>query len=320
MSRSIQGNEQEGIIYTLTNESERGEIASYHRKPGPIFKNKSKFKVDVNGLKPKELVNFDFCPIYGDIESRFSIGFEVEKNDLHRDSIREYELFCGFERDGSCGFEAVTHILPLLPPSQWRTKVFDMFHKAERILDDNWSPSNQKYSNGEYNCGGHINISCKGMDGSVLKDTIRPYSGILLALYRYRLKNTFCGHNRRMQDGSDYRVTYNSCQYGYPAHDNGWHNKYQMCLVKDNIVEWRLPSKVESVHQMMRRYELMYELLDFSINVKGTRAAFFKRIKPIILSMMDGCETKTNRVFEYAKHFQAMINTGRKHADIQRFL
>jgi hypothetical protein len=317
--REIQGNEQEGIIYTLTHEDERGEVAQYHRKPSPLFKNKSKFKVDVKGLKPKELVNFEFCPIYGDIESRFSIGFEIEKNDLHRNSIREYELFCGFERDGSCGFEAVTHILPLLPPSQWRTKVFDMFHKAEHIIDDNWSPSSGK-SDGQYTCGGHINLSCKGMEGSVLKDTIRPYSGILLALYRYRLNNSFCGHNRRMQDGNNWDTKYNSCRYGYPAQDNGWHNKYQMCLVKHNIVEWRLPSKVESVHQMMRRYELMYELMDFSINVKGTRAAFLKRIKPIVLSMMDGCEIKTEKILVYARHFQTLINTGRVHADIKKFL
>ena len=320
MSREIQGTEEGGIVYTITNEDSRGSISNYHRKPSPLNKSKTKFKVDVNGIKKKQLANFVFDDFAKEIDSRFSIGFEIEKNVLHRDSIREYELFCGFESDSSCGYEAVTHILPLLPPSQWRTKVFDMFHKAEHIIDDNWSPSHKK-QDGVYQCGGHINLSCKGMEGPDLKDAIRPYSGILLALYRYRLRNKYCGHDRRMESrvGNDWSKTYNSVYSGY-SESNGYHNKYQMCLAKWEICEWRLPSRVESVHQLMRRYELMYELMDFSINVKGTRVAFYKRIKPIVLSMMDGNEEHAKKIFKYATMFQTFINTGKVHADIQRFL
>jgi hypothetical protein len=47
-------------------------------------------------------------------------------------------LLCGFERDGSCGYEAVTNILPLLPASVWRNKVYDMMHKASRIIEDRY--------------------------------------------------------------------------------------------------------------------------------------------------------------------------------------
>jgi hypothetical protein len=320
MSRSIQGNEQEGIVYTLTNQHRRSQIESYHHKPSPLDMSKTKFRVDVKGMKKKELANFIFDECGEEIESLFSIGFEIEKNDLHRDSIREYELFCGFETDSSCGYEAVTHILPLLPPSQWRTKVFDMMHKAERIIDDNWSPSNKKY-NGVYQCGGHINISCKGMDGAVLKDTIRPYSGIIFALYRYRLTNKYCGHDRRMKAclGNNWSISYNSVYSGY-AESNGWHFKYQPCLAKYELVEWRLPARVESVQQLMRRYELMYELMDFSVNVKGRREAFYKRIKPIVLSMMGGDEEECEKIFAYAKKFQTFINSGKIHDDIKKYL
>ena len=316
----IKGNENVGIIYVKTGQFARGEVSSYHGKPSPLEKHVTRWKVDVNGLKKREMKNILHSHDFSVIHSKFTIGFEIEKNNLHRDSIEEYELFCGFERDSSCGYEAVTHILPLLPPSQWRTKVFYMMHKAEYIIDDAYSPSDERFD-GQYRCGGHINIACHGMEGRVLKDTIRPYSGILLALFRYRLKNNYCGHNRRMEDyGKNWDDMYDSCRYGYPATDNGWHNKYQMCLVKDNIVEWRLPSRVESVHQLMRRYEIMYELMDFSVNVKGTLSALFKRIRPIVLSMYDGNENECDKVMVLAKRFQIFINTGKRHADIKKYL
>lgn len=124
-----------GIQYTTTGDSIRGRVVGYHQKASPLFLNRGGKKSDVSTLKPRELSNF----IMGDnIHARFTIGFEVEKNELHRASIKEYELFCGLETDNSCGYEAVTHILPLLPPSKWRNKVFDMMHKAEKIIDSNY--------------------------------------------------------------------------------------------------------------------------------------------------------------------------------------
>ena len=91
-----------GIIYTTTGESRRGQVASYHSKPSPLFLNKSKHAVDIAGLKPaqqRSAIKFEG----GEYASKFTIGFEVEKNQLSRNAVREYELFCGFERDGSCG-------------------------------------------------------------------------------------------------------------------------------------------------------------------------------------------------------------------------
>ena len=163
-----------GIIYSTTGESRRGQVASYHSKPSPLFLNKSKHAVDIAGLKPaqqRSSIKFES----GEYESKFTIGFEVEKNQLSRNAVREYELFCGFERDGSCGYEAVTHVLPLLPAGQWRTKVYDMMHKAEKIIDDRFSPSDRR-------CGGHITIACEGMSGDALRDAIRKNCGIILAL------------------------------------------------------------------------------------------------------------------------------------------
>ena len=101
-----------------------------------------------------------------DFNSRFTIGMDIEKNQLSRGAVREYELLCGFERDGSCGYEAVTNILPLLPASVWRNKVYDMMHKAQRIIEDTYSPSDKR-------CGGHISLGVEGIDGAELMNLVR---------------------------------------------------------------------------------------------------------------------------------------------------
>lgn len=285
-----------GIIYTTTGQQDRGQVQSYHRKPSPLFLNKTKHSVDVAGLKKAE--QRTAIKIEGaDYEAKFTIGFEVEKNQLHRGAVREYELFCGFERDGSCGYEAVTHILPLLPSGQWRTKVYDMMHKAEKIIDDRYSPSDRR-------CGGHITIAVDGLTGDQLRDAIRGYSGIIYALFRNRLKNSYCGGNNRMQSSNE---------------GQSYHHKYQVALVKGNCLEFRLPSRFESVKQMMRRYELFYEVVNAAVS--GTsHEALLKRLKPVIVSMYNGDVARAEEVMTLAKYFRKFILTGEIHQDILPFV
>jgi hypothetical protein len=293
----------QGIQYTLTGETARGSVASYHRKPDPINLSKGAKHSDIAGLKKAQRGNF--VESFGDFRSKFTIGFEVEKNILHRGAVKEYELFCGFETDGSCGYEAVTHILPLVPASTWRTKVFDMIHKAERIIDDRFSPSNQKRGS-HYKCGGHITLAVDGLSGDDLRKLVRINSGIILALFRNRLTNDFCGYNKRME-------SYGEC--------NNWHSKYQVALVKGECLEFRLPSKFESVKQMIRRYELMHELVDFSVNKpNGSHEAFLKTIRPIVKSMYNGDDAKTDEILELARKFRKFILTGSADVEIRQYL
>ena len=287
-----------GIVYTTTGEARRGDVSSYHSKPQPLFLNKTKHAIDIAGLKKadqRSSIKFEG----EDYESKFTIGFEVEKNQLSRNAVREYELFCGFERDGSCGYEAVTHVLPLLPAGKWRTKVFDLFHKAEKIIDDRFSPSDKR-------CGGHITIAADGLSGDALRDAVRKNSGIVYALFRNRLKNSYCGYNNRLQSADEARQ---------------WHHKYQVALVKGNCLEFRVPSRFESVKQMMRRYELFYELVNYSVNKpNGSHEAFLKTISPIIVSMYNGDTDKANEVLSLAKHFRTYILKGEIHQDIATYL
>lgn len=301
---------QTELIYTITGQTERGQVASYHRKPEALFLNKTKFKSDVAGLKPIQQRNALIIS-GGEYVSKFTIGFEIEKNSLHRNAVKEYELFCGFERDASCGFEAVTHVLPLLPSGKWRNKVYDIIHKAEKIIDDRYSPSNHK-------CGGHVTISCDGLSGEELNAKVRNYSGIVLALFRKRLKNGYCGANRRMQPRGSASYNSHDCNiYDY----NGFHYKYQTALVKGNCLEFRVVSKFESVKQIMRRYELFHELVDYSVNNEGgTFKAFLKRVEPIVRSMYNGDAEKTAEILNLAKHFQKFINEGVISPQIEEYL
>lgn len=294
-----------GIEYKLTGETERGQVQRYHYKPSPKFLNKTPYRIDVMGLKPVE--QRTAVLIEGrEFKSRFTIGFEVEKNSLHRGAVKEYELFCGFETDGSCGYEAVTHVLPLLPSGKWRNKVFDMMVKAEKIIDDNYSPSDRR-------CGGHVTIAVDGMTGGEILSAVREYSGIILALFRHRLKNGYCGRNTNMR-------LYDENSRMFHANGERSSDRYQLALVKGNCLEFRVVSKFESVKQMMRRYELFYILLNYSVNVKGTQATFLKQIRPIIVSMYNGDTAKADEIVGLAKHFQKFINTGIIHDDIKRFL
>jgi len=160
-----------GIQFTNDGVYGRGSVRRYHGSPRHEFKTEGQ-NVDIAGLRCKEPKS----AIVTNGNARFRIGVEVEKNSINRSAIKEYPLFKGFEEDSSCGLEAITHVLPLLPKSAWRSKVFNMFHEAERVIEDSYSPSN-------YLCGAHVTLSVDGMDGTELMELVREYAGIILAVY-----------------------------------------------------------------------------------------------------------------------------------------
>lgn len=272
----------------------------YHQKPSPIRLNEGAKNCDIAGLKKVE--KRSLIPMEDGYRSEYTIGFEVEKNSLHRNAVKEYELFCGFEYDRSCGYEAVTHILPLLPASGWRTKVFDMMYKAEKIIDDQYSPSNNS-------CGGHITVGVEGHTGNEIREKMAKNCGIIFALFRKRLKNNYCMYNLRLQSSA-------ACN-----HFNGFHHKYQAALTKSSCLEFRLPSRVQSVKQMMRRYELFYEVVDFSIkSPNASHEKLLKRVYPIVLSMYNGDTAKADEMIDLAREFRKFILKGEISDKIREFI
>ena len=286
------------LVYNIEGNEQRAEVHSYHRKPSPRELQKGAKHTDVAQLKPNQKQNLIRLE-NGDYSTKFTIGFEVEKNSLSRFAVREYALFCGFERDGSCGYEAVTNILPLLPAGKWRNKVFSMMYDAKKIIEDDFSPSDKR-------CGGHCTIAVEGMTGLELMSAVRKNCGLLWAMFRNRLRNQYCCNNQRLL--TDYEYTQNG-------------TRYHTALVKGNCLEFRLVSRFQSVKQMMRRYELFYELVNFSINKpNGKFKDFLKITRPIVLSMYEGDETKTDEIMKLAVSMQHYIDYGTMSDDIREYL
>jgi hypothetical protein len=285
-----------GIQFTTDGQYGRNEVRGYHGSPRHEFKT-SAAASDIAGLKTRqpssELVT-------AQNEARFRIGMEIEKNSMTRSSIKEYPLFKGFERDSTCGgigggggIEAITHVLPLLPKSHWRSKVFNMFHEAERVIEDSHSPS-------DASCSTHTHLSVATMNGTELLEAVRPYSGIIYALFRYRLANYYALGNPFLNTTEGYGCS-------------SWECGTKYCVVKNtgHGIEFRLPSRIKSVKGMIRRYELFFELVNFGVNHAGkSHASFLKRITPIIKRMYDTQEEVDN-ILTLAKAFQKAINNNR---------
>jgi hypothetical protein len=272
------------IQYTTTGDYHRNRVVRYHGSPSPKHLGMGAKKGDIATLKSaqkRNVIEFE----NGNVNSKFTIGFEVEKTRFSRGAVTEYALFAGFERDGSCGYEAITHILPLLPKGEWRNKVFNMMYEAKRIIEDSYSPSNTS-------CGGHITLAVDGMDGEELMNRLKKFSGVMLSLFRRRLGNGYCRSNPFMD------VDTNA-------------GRYQVCLRKGDRVEFRLPSRITGVKQMMRRYELCYMMLDFAVNrPNASFKTFLKAVAPIVSSMYGHDEQKVNEILTLSEAFNKTLRTG----------
>lgn len=283
---------KQGIQFTTDDVYGRGDIRGYHGSPEHVFKT-SAMPSDIVGIKTRQPKS-DIVTATN--ESRFRVGFEIEKNSMPRSAIKEFAMFKGFERDSTCGLEAVTHVLPLLPKSHWRSKVFNMFHDAGKIIEDSHSPSDRS-------CSTHTHISVDGMTSTEVMDAIRPYTGIIFALFRYRLANYYACGNPFLETSEMVRSN----------GDNDWYCQTKYCVVKNTGfgIEFRLPSACKSVKGLIRRYELFYELVNFGVNNAGkSHASFLRRITPIISRMYD-TEEEVNDLLTLAKAFQKSINSKR---------
>ena len=249
--------------------------------------------------------------------SQFKIGIEIEKNsimgsDSEGDEIGEYDLFKGFETDSSCGVEAITNILPLDDiDSDNEKKVFEMFEEARDVIDEEEVDST---------CGGHMTISCsdslsyiitKGKEGegnstyvnqqTVLREKMRINSAIVYALYRYRLKNSYCENDKDMKRTNPTR--------------------YTSVLPKNNgTVEFRLFSRIKNVEQLKLRYRLMYQLMNHSINKDSNYSVFLLSVLPILREMYNGNEDKLKEVIRLSYKFKSFLELGYVDEEIREFL
>jgi hypothetical protein len=289
----------------------RDRVAHYHRGCINTKLNWTRYKIDLKGMNKRQIQN----NITRTLESaqnvytsKFAIGFEIEKNTLSREVLsgrRELlglfpTLFSAIENDGSVahngsdGYEAITNILPLLPSSKWRNKIFNLMHESKYFIDDEYSSSNAFY-NHAFKCGGHVSISSNDYENSKhFLNAMRPYLGIVYAMNRKRLANRYCLGNVNVPINPENAITRRD-------------NKYNAIQLKSNgVVEFRLWSRVTSVNQLKNRYALMHEIAQASKTLIS-KAAFNSRIRPIIMRMYNNDAAKVDMIFKLAKSFDKML-------------
>jgi len=242
--------------------------------------------------------------------AQFRVGFEIEKNEINGitdevgEHIGHYGLIARFETDSSCGHEgntgveAITHILPLSGVrSKRRRRVFNMMDQAADVINEECS----------VHCGGHITISarikprqCRTYSSIDLLEKMRGNLGILYALYRLRLNNSFCDSNK-----------------GIKKEHHGGH-----CVVSlkgGGAIEIRLPNRVSNVKQLKLRYDLMYILVRRSLD--GTAySKILKEVKPIIVKMYNKDRTKIKYIMDLAKHFRKYLISDYVSGEIDEFI
>lgn len=181
-------------------------------------------------------------------EDTWKVGVEVEKEDRrYHNNVPVWKLFSetgwAKERDGSLGdggFELVSPILPLYDRKRLKKALAPV----------------KVYLNAQHssNCGGHINLSCKGKSSREVLASLKAGAALLYAIYEPRMANRYCAARQWNR--------YESMPDKYSA----------FYLKNDQVCEIRLFPAVRSLKNMMWRLDLVRWLV--SINEKD----FVKKI------------------------------------------
>ena len=225
--------------------------------------------------------------------SPFLIGFEVEKNsvfscDGEGEEIGERDLFAGWELDGSCGVEGVTHCYDLLDPS-----IMGMFERHVNAASDVLAEPCDK------TCGGHINISWQNHTPRNTLAAFKVYAPLWYALFRGRLNNTYCREDKKIEDRGV---------------------KYSPVRCKSFGIELRLPSRVLNAKHLLRRARLIAITCramegDWSFN------RFVRECRDILLKeAYNGDRKRYAKALRLARHFRIWMLDGVAHIDIYKYI
>lgn len=175
--------------------------------------------------------------------NKYRVGFEVEKTsidgaDQSGDYHEEELLFSHWETDSSCGVEGITNIYGL---------------DNEELFKNHVLASNYVNEVTNQNCGGHINFSHK--ENKMEYWHIRPWLGLIYAMWRKRLTNNYSSVNKKVNP------------YEGRAHHYG-----VLCEKGSGVArrfELRLPNRVRNADTLLNRFKLMQNLcecIDMYIN------------------------------------------------------
>jgi hypothetical protein len=115
---------------------------------------------------------------------------------------------------------------------------------------------------------------------------MRKYMSLVYALYRFRLKRTYCSNNKGIKKDSN--------------------TKYSPVNIKNNLVELRLPSRVKDVKQLKLRYDLMYKIMYHSMIKPVSFQQFLKNVRHIVVRMY-GDQEKVDEIYLIAEDFRKYL-------------
>ena len=225
--------------------------------------------------------------------SGFAVGFEVEKTSVRGSScegdyVGESPLFAYWETDSSCGVEGVTHAFDPIDPIIIRR--FESYAKESRELLN--EPCDKR-------CGGHINISSQSHSPRDLMASFRSYAPLWYAVFRNRLNNSYCDHDKKIEHGRE---------------------KYSPVRVRDFGIEVRLPSRVQNASQLQRRFDWMGVTCQ-AIRDGNSFNSYVRSCRDILLYGAYGNNRKKYaKVLRLARKFRIWMLDGIAHESIQQYV
>jgi hypothetical protein len=218
----------------------------------------------------------------------YAIGFEVEKKEINGcDSAGEYcgsrPLFCGVETDASCGVEAISHIYSL-DDDGWETFRNHVRQSSDWLHEDT-----------DETCGGHVNIS----GPKVSLERIRRYAGLVYALYRFRLTNSYSCQDKGLKGGGGERYC-------------------PIRMKRGTLAEFRLVSRVKNAEQIQWRFQFFRVLVECLHEERSFRY-FMEKSRPLIREAYPDKE-KRAEIRTFARHFNRYLQEGIIHSSIARFI
>lgn len=185
--------------------------------------------------------------------SKFTIGFEIEKEDDDACEIPYYpihnELGWCKENDGSLdgnnGYELIS------PAFDLYDSMMDKDIKDARLIK-------LINANSSSSCGGHINIGSSFLNTTELFEHLSGYFPLFYAMYEHRIDSSYSKAKKK--------------------HKYFDRDKMSSIYIKSNVLEFRVPSAVKNVTNLLWRRDLMRILCDSIklVPANKTTSAYYK--------------------------------------------
>lgn len=221
-----------------------------------------------------------------DADAKFTIGFEIEKEDDDAVEIGFYDLYnrTGWvkEEDGSLcsdtGYELVS------PAFDLYANLIDQEIEADEDLQTLINAGQSS------NCGGHINLASSIHSTEELFELLSGYFPLFYSIYKHRVD-----------------VDYSKAKKKHKYYDR---DKRSAIFIKPNVLEFRIPSAVKNVSNLLWRRDLL-RIMCSSIKSEKIKALNGVHYKPVteadVLKMLVNPTSKLYKHMRKVFSHEAMI-------------